>query len=182
MGSNLGNHSLSAGSWGWLQRVKGVVPWKWQSPVGEVGEKQSGKQAGSQTLSNSSAAGTPKSSRRPSAGKTGKTCIWRGRVWPHLQRTESACAPHRGYWLILSCSHLTLLPSRVCVCVCVCVCVHALITQSRPTLCFPTNCSLPGSSVFGILRARILEWIAIPSSRPTSWVTGKNRAMQHTQP
>ena len=38
--------------------------------VGEVGEKQSGKQAGSQTLSNSSAAGTPKSSRRPSAGKT----------------------------------------------------------------------------------------------------------------
>lgn len=81
--------------------------------VGEVGEKQSGRQAGSQTLSNSSAAGTPKSSRRPSAGKT---CVWRGRVWPHLQRAERACTPHRGYWLILSCSHLRLLPSHVCVC------------------------------------------------------------------
>ena len=33
--------------------------------------------------------------------------------------------------------------------------------QSRPTLSKPTNCSLPGSSVHGILQARILEWVAI---------------------
>ena len=33
------------------------------------------------------------------------------------------------------------------------------------TLCDPMNCSLPGSSVHGILQARILEWIAMPSSR-----------------
>ena len=43
-----------------------------------------------------------------------------------------------------------------------------IVTQSCPTLCDPTDCSLPGSSVHGILQARILEWIAIPFSRRTS--------------
>ena len=41
------------------------------------------------------------------------------------------------------------------------------------TLCDPINCSPPGSSVHGILQARILEWVAIPfsrgSSRPRDW-------------
>ena len=32
----------------------------------------------------------------------------------------------------------------------------------------PTDCSLPGSSVHGILQARILEWVAVPSSRGSS--------------
>ena len=40
--------------------------------------------------------------------------------------------------------------------------------QSCPTLCDPVDCSLPGSSVHGILRARILEWVAILSSRGSS--------------
>ena len=40
-----------------------------------------------------------------------------------------------------------------------------LITQSCPTLCNPVDCSPPGSSVHGILQARILEWVAIPFSR-----------------
>ena len=31
------------------------------------------------------------------------------------------------------------------------------------------DCSLPGSSVHGILKARILEWIAMPSSKGSSW-------------
>ena len=35
--------------------------------------------------------------------------------------------------------------------------------------CDPMNCSLPGSSVHGILQARILEWVAIAFSRWTSW-------------
>ena len=39
------------------------------------------------------------------------------------------------------------------------------VAQSRPTLCNPVDCSLPGSSVHGILQARILEWVAIPFSR-----------------
>ena len=32
------------------------------------------------------------------------------------------------------------------------------------SFCDPIECSLPGSSVHGILQARILEWVAIPSS------------------
>ena len=43
-----------------------------------------------------------------------------------------------------------------------------LVAQSRPTLCDPTDCSPPVSSVQGILQARILEWIAIPFSRGSS--------------
>ena len=34
-----------------------------------------------------------------------------------------------------------------------------------PTLCNPMDCSPPGSSIHGILQARILEWVAVPSSR-----------------
>ena len=37
------------------------------------------------------------------------------------------------------------------------------VAQSCPTLCEPVDCSPPGSSVHGILQARILEWVAIPS-------------------
>ena len=45
---------------------------------------------------------------------------------------------------------------------------ESVIAQSCPTLCDPTNCSLPGSSVHGILQTRILEWVAIPFSREAS--------------
>ena len=37
------------------------------------------------------------------------------------------------------------------------------------TLCDPMDCSLPGSCVHGIFQARILEWVAMPSSRGSSW-------------
>ena len=43
-----------------------------------------------------------------------------------------------------------------------------LVAQLCPTLCDPMDCSLPGSSVHGILLARILEWVAMPSSRGSS--------------
>ena len=42
------------------------------------------------------------------------------------------------------------------------------VAQSCPTLCDPMNCSPPGSSVYGILQARILEWVAISFSRGSS--------------
>ena len=44
-----------------------------------------------------------------------------------------------------------------------------LITQSCPTLWDPMDCNPSGSSAYGILQARILEWIAIPFSRGYSW-------------
>ena len=50
-----------------------------------------------------------------------------------------------------------------------CACVHAKSIQSYPTLCDPMYCTLPNSSVHGILQARILEWVAMPSSRGSSW-------------
>ena len=37
--------------------------------------------------------------------------------------------------------------------------------QAYLTLCNPMDCSLPGSPVRGILQARLLEWVAMPSSR-----------------
>ena len=43
-----------------------------------------------------------------------------------------------------------------------------LDTQSCPTLFNPVDCSLPGSSVHGILQARILEWVAVSFSRGSS--------------
>ena len=39
------------------------------------------------------------------------------------------------------------------------------VAQSCPTLCDPMDCSPPGSSIHGILQARILEWGAISFSR-----------------
>ena len=43
-----------------------------------------------------------------------------------------------------------------------------LVAQLCPTLCDPMDCSPPGSSVHGILQARRLEWVAMPSSRGSS--------------
>ena len=55
-------------------------------------------------------------------------------------------------------------------------CVHAKSLQLCPTLCFPPlppmDHSPPGSSVHGILLARILEWVVMPPSchvRASSW-------------
>ena len=47
-------------------------------------------------------------------------------------------------------------------------CVHAKSHQSRLTLCNPMDFSPVGSSVHRILQARILEWVAMPSSRGSS--------------
>ena len=41
------------------------------------------------------------------------------------------------------------------------------VIQSHLTLFDPVDCSPPGSSVHGLLQARILEWVAMPSSRDT---------------
>ena len=47
-------------------------------------------------------------------------------------------------------------------------CMHAKSLQSCPTLCNSMDCSPPGSSVHGILHARKLEWVSMPSSRGSS--------------
>ena len=47
----------------------------------------------------------------------------------------------------------------------ICVC---LVAQPCPTRCDPMDCGPPGSSVHGILQARIPEWVTMPSSRGSS--------------
>ena len=42
------------------------------------------------------------------------------------------------------------------------------VTTSYLTLCDSMDCNLPGSSVHGVLQARILEWVVMPSSRGSS--------------
>ena len=61
---------------------------------------------------------------------------------------------------------LTAFSTLPCLCVCLCV----LITQLCPTLCDPMDCSWPNSSVHEIFQARILEWVAIPFFRGSSWL------------
>ena len=59
------------------------------------------------------------------------------------------------------------------VCVCVCLCEHgnvnlkseSEVAQSCPTLCDPMDYSPPGSSLHGILQARVLEWVVISFSK-----------------
>ena len=46
---------------------------------------------------------------------------------------------------------------------------YAKSLHSCPTLCDSMDCSLQGSSVHGILQARILKWVAISSSKGSSW-------------
>ena len=59
------------------------------------------------------------------------------------------------------CQYLIIPTGKISACAC-------SVTQSCLTLCDPMDCSLPGSPVPGVLQARILEWVAFPSSRGSS--------------
>ena len=83
-------------------------------------------------------------------------------------------------------SHLqTFSKMNACVCVymyvhvthIICICAQSL--QSCPTLSDPTYCSPPGSSVHGILQARTLEWVAMPSSKGIFPTQGLNPCLLH---
>ena len=52
--------------------------------------------------------------------------------------------------------------------------MHAKLLQSCLILCHRMDCSPPGSSVHGILQVRILEWVAMPSSRDQDPSQGSN--------
>ena len=90
-------------------------------------------------------------------------------LWTQIMFTER----FRLLWRTCGCSPPSL-PTLMAHTEAVCMCVCVLVTQSYPTLCDPMDCSLPGSSVHGILQARILEWVAIPfsigSSRSGHWI------------
>ena len=52
--------------------------------------------------------------------------------------------------------------------------MHAKSIQSCLTLCDPMDSSLPGSTIHGILQARILEWAVVPSSTGSSQSRDRN--------
>ena len=67
-----------------------------------------------------------------------------GSPWEHQR--EATCAQNAGVFNLRVCS----------------------VAQLCLTLCDPVDCTPPGSSVHGILQARIPEWVAMPSSRGSS--------------
>ena len=54
-----------------------------------------------------------------------------------------------------------------------------LVAQLCPTLCDPMDYSSSGSSVHGILQARIVEWVAMPSSRGIFPTQGSNPGLSN---
>ena len=69
-------------------------------------------------------------------------------------------------WYVCMCMAM-----HMCVCVCVCVFSCSVLSDS----CDPMDCSPPGSSVHGILQARILEWVVISFSRGSSQSRGQTQ-------
>ena len=55
------------------------------------------------------------------------------------------------------------------------------VAQSCLTLCNPMDCSLPGSSLHGILQARILEWVAIFLLQGIFPTQGSNLGLPHSR-
>ena len=95
--------------------------------------------------------------------------ILKERYWDFSHRGFSHNHPQLLTWFcvcVLTQNSSLDLPHTKVLYVCVCA-------QSCLTLCDPMDCSLPGSSVHGILQARILEWDALLSSRkysqPRDW-------------
>ena len=85
------------------------------------------------------------------------------------------------------CRTLQAIPSNMCMFINLPVYKHicvVLVAQSCPTLCHPLDCSPPGSSIYGMFQARILEWVAISyhsgSSQPRdrTHVSCKSPALQ----
>ena len=69
-----------------------------------------------------------------------------------------------------SCTHTLLSYELFCIAALKLLsCCCCLAAQSCLTLCDPMDCNPPGSFVYGILQARILEWVSIPFSRGSSW-------------
>ena len=80
------------------------------------------------------------------------------RFFPHIGHyTELSRIPCTLHWVLLK----------------------PLVAQSCPALCNPMDCSLPHSSVHGILQARILEWVAIHFSKGSSWPRDRTQ-VSHT--
>ena len=84
-----------------------------------------------------------------------------------LENPHALCLQHPEQRPVLSqaCTKNVLNEWNGCLIVCL---VEVLVAQSCLTLCYPMGCSPPGSCVYGILQARILEWVSIAFSKGSS--------------
>ena len=82
-------------------------------------------------------------------------------IFPGKGLTRVFCISCMGRWVLYHC----ITRGALCICVCVCVCVCVLVAQLYPALCDGMDCSPPGSSVLGILQARMLERLPFPSPK-----------------
>ena len=99
-----------------------------------------------------------------------QTCWWaRGSVWVGLLKFFYLCVClfyFNIFYIFISTYIFNYIYIYIYMYTCVCVCV--LVAQSCSVLCDPIDCSPPGSSVHGMLQARILKWIAILFSKGSS--------------
>ena len=93
-----------------------------------------------------------------------RTCIWHQKG-PSSCETEWEVDLRRSMWMVQIATVMTLVPAKL---------LHLC-----PTLCNPMDYSPPGSSVHGILQARMLEWVAMPSSRGSSRPRARTTSLLH---
>ena len=93
------------------------------------------------------------------------------KTWTNVVTCGSTSSFHNSYLCIvdLQCCFCLQCTAEWISYTCMYPCMCAKLLQSRLTLCNPVECSSPGSSVYGILLARTLEWVAMPSSGRSSW-------------
>ena len=89
--------------------------------------------------------------------------LWRWWHPEHILHLQARCISIAALFVAVEGIYALSLPLVVTLSLAGCV------IQSCPTLCIPMDCSPPGSSVHGPLQVRILETIAMPSCRGSSW-------------
>ena len=85
-----------------------------------------------------------------------------------IQKVTSIQSVNNSNYLLSNWKLQSIVFSNICFINYLHVLCCAKSLQSFPTLFDPMDCSPPGSSIHGILQARILEWVAMPSSRGSS--------------
>ena len=86
---------------------------------------------------------------------------------PLLKRLQCLFLPHKDT-LLQNCDHLKWEITIATITTTIKT-IWCSVAKPCPTLCGPMESNPPGSSVHGILQARILEWVAISFSRGSSW-------------
>ena len=100
--------------------------------------------------------------------------------------THSSILAWRIPWTRLSDFHFHFTSQKLCLASLIvpnmyCRAVRIKSLQSCPTLCSPMDCSPLSSFVHGIIQARTLECLAIPSSRGIFLTQGRNPSLLHWQ-